>query len=463
MERAIPDACLSHGASWGRGTSVFKRARGRIPRLQHEQVVEKFVDYHFGRLSPEMNIAIERHVRSCERCKREGMQNAASERKGSLRQLRSVRGGKPLLGPRARRWILLLTIVLVLQVVIAQVANGHAGSFLSLLSQSNAGSALTGDQRPPVKLSVANSFPLVTDGATALALSPDNTQLAVAGGAQHNVSIWDVSSEKLVITLSWSDANAPSSLAWSSDGAQLAASDAAQITVWNIATGATTWTISLPPAPSIRVYDIEQQAVVERPDPASAFDGGPLAWGANGALATAPAGALGPAGIVTAQEPLVGVWNTSGSHIFASAGHAQVGADASDLQRGVSLLSWAPGGRYLLWGMLAQSVVDANPATSQSAAPDSLVSALASHIGKAGGANDAYVWFGPLGKRVAICDNTTPGAPLQIVEIATGHVSYQLNQTCAGLTTHDVQWANAANALYVIPTKGPIVVFTVTP
>ena len=91
----------------------MKRGRKRrpIPRLQHEQVVEIFVDYHFGRLSPEMNTAVERHVRSCARCKREGMTNAANERKGAVRRLRGVRGGKPLLGRRARNVVLILTLL----------------------------------------------------------------------------------------------------------------------------------------------------------------------------------------------------------------------------------------------------------------------------------------------------------------------------------------------------------------
>ena len=440
------------------------RARAAIPRLRHEQVVEKFVDYHFGRLSPEMNTAIERHVRSCARCKREGLTNAANERKGAVRRLRSVRGGKPLFGRRGRNWILLLTLILATQVVIYEIANGHANALVSLLSQS--GSTQVGaTQAPTVKLSPSNAFPLITGGASAIALSPDDKRLAVAGGSgQRAIAIWDIDTQKVAQTLTWGDATAPMSIAWSADGTRLAAADGAQIVVWDLTAGSTLWQLGIPPAPAMRVYDVEQQVIVGRPNPTSAFNNGALAWGADGALNAAPAGALGPAGVSTPQAPVVGMWSSSGSHIFAGgSGAALVGSSPTDAKRGVALLDWSPGGRYLLWGALTQPIAVGAAASSKTASqpPDNVVSQLAATVASAGGSASVTAWFAPVGKQVAICDQRTNGAHIQIIDIATGHINYQLDETCDGLTAHAALWSSTGKAFYVIPAKGPIEVYNI--
>jgi len=447
---------------------VLKRGGKRrpIPRLTHEQVVESFVEYHFGRLSPEMNTAIERHVRSCQRCKREGMTNAANERKGAVRRLRGVRGGKPLLGRRARNIILILLMLLVAQVLVYQVVNGKTAALVSLLNNGHAGDGgLNNPQTPAVALHSTNALPLITSGASAIALSADDKRLAVAGGdGQHTVVIWDVSQSKALTTLPWSDATPPTSIAWSADGARLAAADGSQITVWDLSSGAVLWQLGVPTAPAMRVYDIDQQAVVARPDPSSAFNAGALAWGADGALNAAPAGALGPVGVSTPQSPVVSAWTSAGSHIFA-AGKAtvRVGASDADAKSGQALLDWSPGGRYLLWGALSQPIAVGAAASSHSASqpPDSVVSKLASQIAQAGANASAIVWFAPVGKRVAVCDQTTPGAHVSIVDIASGRVIYQLDETCDSMTTHAALWSSAGANFYIIPTKGPVKVYTI--
>lgn len=437
------------------------RARSAIPRLRHEQVVESFVDYHFGRLSPEMNTAIERHVRSCSRCKREGLTNAANERKGAIRQLRSVRGGKPVLSRRSRNILIFLTIIIVVQVVIYQVANGRASALLTLLSQGYIGSAsIGGNQTPAVKLQSTNAFPLVTSGASAIALSPNDKLLAVAGGdAQRNVTLWDISTQKVTNTFTWSDKAPPTSIAWSADGARLAAADGAQIMIWDVPSGATLWQLGIPSAPAMRVYDVTQQSIVSRPDPASAFNSGALAWGADGALVAAPTGALGPIGVSTPQAPVVGMWSSAGSHLFAgSGGKALVGASSTDATRGMALLDWSPGGRYLLWGALSQPIAVGAAQSSNTAShpPDNVISALATQIAQAGGGASALAWFAPIGKQVAICDQRTAGAHIEIVEIATGHVNFQLDESCDGMTTHSALWSSTGKAFYVVSTKGPV-------
>lgn len=441
------------------------RARGAIPRLRHEQVVESFVDYHFGRLSPEMNTAIERHVRSCPRCKREGLTNAANERRGAVRQLRSVRGGKPLIGKRGRRWILLLTLILATQVVIYLIANGRASALLSSLSHGS-GAQIDGSQTSTVALTPSGAFPLITGGAAAIALSPDDKRLAVSwGSGQHHVALWDIASQKIIRTMPWSDATAPTTIAWSADGSRLAAADSTQIIVWDTSSGAVIWQFGIPSAPAMRVYDVSQQVIVSRPDPARAFTGGALAWGADGALSSAPVGALGPIGVSTPQSPVIGMWSSAGSHIFASGdGAALVGASQTDDQRGVTLLDWAPGGRYLLWGALSQPIAldGAHTAPSDSQPPDSVVGQLASTIAKAGASANALVWFGPQGKRLALCDLSASGAHIQIIDIATGHASYQLGDSCAGLSAHSAAWSSTGSVFYVVPAKGPIETYSLS-
>lgn len=440
------------------------RARAAIPRLRHEQVVESFVDYHFGRLSQEMNTAIERHVRSCARCKREGLTNAANERKGAIRQLRSVRGGKPLIGRRGRNWILLLTIILATQVVIYLIANGRASALVSFLSNGRI-AQIDQSQTPAINLSPSGAFPLITGGSSAIALAPDNKRLAVAwGSGQHHIAIWDIASQKVVITFPWSDTTPPASIAWSEDGSRLAAASSAQITIWDVASGAVIWQLGVPSAPAMRVYDVSQQTIVSRPDPASAFSGGALVWGADGALTSAPVGALGPIGVSTPQSPVVGMWSSAGSHIFAgSGGAALVGASPGDAKRGDVLIDWAPGGRYLLWGSLSQPIAVGAAQTTKTASqpPDSVVGQLAANIAKAGGGANALVWFAPAGKQVAVCDQSASGAHIQIVEIATGHVSYQLDESCDVMTLHSALWSSDARTFYVIPAKGPVEIYTI--
>lgn len=424
------------------------------------------MDYHFGRLSPEMNIAIERHVRSCQRCKREGLTNAANERKGTVRKLRGVRGGKPLLGRRARNIILILLLLLAAQVLVYQAVNGKTAALVSLLSNGHAGDpGLGAPQIPVVTLHSSNALPLITSGASAIALSSDDKRLAVAGGdGQHAVVIWDVAQDKTLTTLSWSDPTPPTSIAWSANGSRLAATDGSQLAVWDLTSGAVLWQLGVPSAPAMRVYDIDQQVVVGRPDPSTAFNAGALAWGADGALASAPAGALGPVGVSTPQAPVVGMWTSAGSHIFAAdKATALVGASDADAKSGQALLDWAPGGRYLLWGALSQPIAVGPAAASKSASqpPDSVVGKLASEIAQAGGSASAVVWFAPVGKRVAICDQTTPGAHVSIVDIASGRAVYQLDETCDAMTTHAALWSSAGANFYIIPAKGPVKIYTI--
>ena len=451
-----------------RGEQVLKRGRSRaaIPRLRHEQVVEKFVDYHFGRLSPEMNIAIERHVRSCARCKREGLTHAANERKGAARQLRGVRGGKPLLSRRTRNILFALLVIAIAQLVVYQIINGRAGAFISLLSLSSPNTGqITSTQGPVVALRPDGAFPLVTTNASAIALSSDDKRIAIAQTSPKRViAVWDIASKKVTVSLPWPDATAPTSIAWSADGSRLAAVDGSQILVWDVGSGSVLWQLSVPTAPAMRVYDIGQQTIIARPDPASAFASGALAWGADGALNAAPVGALGPVGVSTPQAPVVGMWSSAGSHLFAGSGGASlVGASASDAKAGVALLDWSPDGKYLLWGALSQPVAVgvAQSAKATSHPPDSVVGQLAQRIAQAGGSANALVWFAPVGKLVAVCDQTIPGAHIEMIVIATGRVAYRLDEVCTGMTAHSAVWSSSGANFYVVPPSSPVESYTI--
>lgn len=77
-----------------RGQQVASRnAQKRVPKLSHQAVRDHMVDYHFGRLSAQMNDAVERHVRGCEICQREGMVHLATQKREAVRTVRrSLRG-----------------------------------------------------------------------------------------------------------------------------------------------------------------------------------------------------------------------------------------------------------------------------------------------------------------------------------------------------------------------------------
>lgn len=457
------------------------KARGATPRLSHEEVVACFVDYHFGRLSPEMNRAVEQHVRGCARCKREGLQRAAMERQVAARKLKGVRGGKPPISQRGRRLIFILLTLVLAQIIAYQLVNGRAGAFLSLLAQGRLGAAQPNLSQPaPIALSTNQKYPLATAGAASLALSADGKLLAVAQpatqGERPTVTIWSAASMTRLAALPWPGANAsavPSSLAWSSDDSRLAGEDGAQIVIWAMSgggsSGSVLWQLQTPAAPAMRVYDVTQQAIVQQPDPATAFGHGPLVWGPDGSVGAAPAGAAGTSGVTGPQTPVISPWSTAGAHIFggasgsAPAGDALIGSSDSDTQRGASMLNWSPDGRYLLWGALSLPVTSAAHGGSAGQAPDSLAAQVAAQVGQAGGKADALLWFAPDGTRVVACSRAggpQTKTPAQVYDVATGDLIATLSDTCAGLGVHSAVWDGAGKLFTIIPPSGPIETYT---
>ena len=94
------------------------------PRLTHQSVRAHLVDYHFGRLSPAMNAAIEQHVRSCDKCRAEGLAHLATERRSAARLARGGYGGS---ASRPLRMIALMATLLLLALLIYLLfsSSGH--------------------------------------------------------------------------------------------------------------------------------------------------------------------------------------------------------------------------------------------------------------------------------------------------------------------------------------------------
>lgn len=438
--------------------------RKPIPRLTHQDVVERYVDYHFGRLPPEMNRAVETHIGSCKQCKREGLKRAAADRHAAVRKLRGVRGGKPLISPRGRVALLALILLLIAQLVIVSVIRGKAQPLLSVVSQWRAPGA------PPALdgASVTLTARARLSGAdtSGIALSVDGTFLAVAQGGEHPaVTIWNTRSRDRSVVFPWTDTEAPASMAWSPDGSLLAVASPSKMIIWSTQSRTVVWRFALPGAPATRVYDVAQQRVLAMPDPASLFSGGPVAWGADGALAPAPAGAAGPTGVTSPQTPIVGLWSSAGAHLYGDGqGAIHLGVSSADALRGDALIDWAPDGRYLLWASLDMPVTGGG-ASSASAPPDSLMQALVTRLlptsktASSPGANDALVWFSPDASHAAICDRGQPNTRPMIYAVPTGEALGALDITCAALTVRSAQWSAAGSTLYITTPSGSIAIY----
>jgi anti-sigma factor RsiW len=81
------------------------------------------IDYHFGRLSPTMNAAVEQHVRSCEKCQAEGMAHLATEKRSAVRLSRRGYGGRSGGFPRV---VALIAALLLIGLMVYLMANSKA-------------------------------------------------------------------------------------------------------------------------------------------------------------------------------------------------------------------------------------------------------------------------------------------------------------------------------------------------
>src|SRR5262249_51985105 len=198
----------------------------------------------------------------------------------------------------------------------------------------------------PHTLTAGRTFGAASVGITTLALAPDGKQLAgvqsSSGGP--TVTLWDTVTGKQKSVLTWPTASSPSALAWSHDGQRLAAVDGISLGIWDIPSRALLWpSVPLPQGTALRVYDVANGLVVQRPNAATALTGNTmLRWKAGGQLQQAPASA-GEGAIVAPDGPLIGLWQAHGIHLFNTGnGAVAVGTSPADLTRHIALLAWSP-------------------------------------------------------------------------------------------------------------------------
>jgi hypothetical protein len=453
-----------------------KGKRTSIPTLRHEEAVQYLVDYHFGRLSPSLTKAVEAHVRSCRACQRQGLDHAPTERRVNLRRLRRVRSHKRRISKRGRNVIIFLSLVALLQFAVVKLVLRPGASILSVLPVGGAHSSAAPSPTPtPVLLAPRQSFDVTTSQTVALGLSPNGATLATtsAHGGTPSITLWNVATGQRQAMLSWPGTAAPGALAWSPDGHKLVAADGSVIAAWALPSTSPLWTLNLPSGPALRVYDTQAATIVARPDPAAAFAHGTfLLWGANGQLSSAPVGAAGPTGVVAPGTPLVGLWQTNGSHLFAGAsGSVYVGISSSDVTHHAALLSWSPDGRYVLWGDINQRVALPSGASTPSATPtaqgvpppNAIVGLAADDVAHAGADADALVWFSPDGRLLIVCDRASGAAPLEVYDLSASRVVATLPDACSGLTLTSVAWTPATSAFLLARPGQPVGEYALPP
>jgi Putative zinc-finger len=432
--------------------------------------MDLLVDYHFGRLSPEINAAVEAHVRDCAVCQRQGLAHAPTEKRQIMRRLRKVRPARALVSRRGRTVLLLLIVLLIVQLVVFEVIT--QGALFSLFAGGpapagpSASTTATSPTTAPAQSALASSltFDKGSTGATALAVSPDGKIAASAGSNNSGPSIqlWSVSTGKLVDTLAWPDADVPGTLAWSADSSRLAAADGSFVAAWTVATGELLWNLQLPKAPAVRIYDVQAGGVIDRPDPATTFaNGAARVFGADGKLIPAPATAGLPG---VGQSAAVGLWQAAGSHVFASAkGSAAVGISTDDAAHRLSLLNWSHDGRFLLWATVSQPVAVSADAT-HGGPPNALAARLATAVASAGASSaDGLAWFSPDGRDMVVCDRTASSAPLRIYDIASERVLATLAGGCDGLTTASLAWLPGATGFALAAPGKPVALYALAP
>ena len=109
-----------------------RNSQRRVPKLNHQAVREHMVDYHFGRLSPQMNEAVERHVHSCDLCQREGMEHLATQKRDAVRTVRRALRARGS-GGRFRLIALLAAAAMLALLLLYAGDRGYLTAWLSLL------------------------------------------------------------------------------------------------------------------------------------------------------------------------------------------------------------------------------------------------------------------------------------------------------------------------------------------
>ncbi len=457
-----------------------QQAKSRaIPKLSHEQVVGHLLEYQFGRLDSRMNAAVEDHIRQCRICQKQGLSHASTEKRAIERRVRRLRP-KPLrrlISRRGRNTLLVLSFIAIVQVAVISLVGGSPAALAGIFSFGHP-LPVSGAVTPtPTMVRLTPTSTLNPDSATstAAAVSPDGKTIATAElkGSGYAIVMWNSSTGTSSATLAWPGSAKPVSLAWSPDGTMLSGADAGTIAAWNVGTRAQLWNLILPSAPALRVYDVQAGDVTQRPDPEAAFaDGALLKWGSGGQLQAASLSAAGPTGVPSPGGPVVGLWRSAGSHIFADGkGGSRVGISPVDAAANFALLDWSPDGRYLLWASNSQPI--AVPASTNIATPGPTATSSTSHgvpvpdavVGNlsasvaASGHGDALVWFAPDGKEVAVCDRSAAAGALRVYATSTGRVLAELANVCAQMQLASLSWMPGQPAFVLVTAGKPVAIY----
>lgn len=427
-----------------------------VPRLSHEQAADLLVDYHFGRLSPKVNAAVEAHVRTCRICQRQGLEHAATERREALRT--RVKPTRPLVSRKSRIVFALLLLALGFQLAVFALVRSDSPLVSLLHRGAAAGPAPTPTVSPTPSIVTLRKMSALESsaGAVTVALSRDGKSLAAGPISGQAIGIWDTASGKQTSTLTWQGDSAPSAIAWSPDGTQLAAEDGSLVGVWDVSSKTLRWQVPLPSTPAVRIYDTSDSGnVVQRPTADGVFaQGTALQWASGGQVQSAPASALGASGIATNGGPAISLWQATGFHLFNGDGGISVGFSQSDRDQHRALLTWSPDGRYLFWTNVARTVA-ASGSSGGLTPPDPVIAALAGQVGGNTQA-DANVWLTSDGARLATCARTQPGALLDVYDVAAGRVVATLAGVCDHLGATSLAWSADGTALFIAVPGAPV-------
>jgi WD40 repeat protein len=440
--------------------------RKAVPKLSHEEAVGHLVEYEFGRLSPMMNAAVEAHVRSCPICQRQGLDHAATEKRQIEKRIRHLKPVRRRMSKRGRFLIVLLLLLVIGQLAIIKISQG------GLLGKNVGAASPTGTTTTPTPTprALTSTVSLAQSLGGSVAFSPDGK--SVAGIAQQQsvltVAVWDATTGKLSSTFAWGGTATPGALAWSPDGTLLAAADGSSIGVWSVSTQQQLWNYPLPAAGNMRIYDGQSGNVTQKLDPTNTFaNGGLIAWNTSGQPPTTAIAGKQPV-VTPPGGSQVGLWESSGSHLFigASKGSVTVGESPADVTAHQALLNWSPDSRYLLWATATEPVrVPSGAAATPGAAgglipPDPIVSSVVGELAQAS-KGDALEWFSPDGKLLAQCDRSGAGATaLQIWNHATGQPVLAVAGVCAQLSAGSLSWAPNGGLFAVAAPNTPVALYS---
>jgi hypothetical protein len=150
------------------GHHVAGRTKRRAePKLSHQAVRKHLLDYHVGRLSPEMSAAVERHVRTCSSCQAEGLVHLATERRAAIRIARRSSSRRSNTN-RPRLLALAATLVLLALLIVILTTSKGAGLPWNSAPASGAQPTTTAPTVSPARPSATHSLAPTQGGSLPL-------------------------------------------------------------------------------------------------------------------------------------------------------------------------------------------------------------------------------------------------------------------------------------------------------